>query len=50
MHVCFSGLPSKSKEEEKRHRKLYEAVVESAKRKGQEHLVVCEMKLCLLVS
>jgi len=32
----YSGLPSKSKQEEKKHRKLYEAVVESAKRKGQK--------------
>jgi len=34
IYECFSGLPSKSKEEERKHRKLYEAVVESAKKKG----------------
>jgi len=36
LKLCFSGLPSKSKQEEKRHRKMYEAVVESAKRKGEK--------------
>jgi len=34
LYGCSSGLPSKSKEEEKKHRKLYEAVVANAKRKG----------------
>ena len=35
----YRGLPSKTKQEEKRHRKMYEAVVENAKRKGEKNAV-----------
>jgi len=35
MYVCvYSGLPSKTPEEEQKHKKLYKTMVEDAKRKG----------------